>query len=110
MGIPRNKKRAEAWCRGWVQPRPTRQWRISNADCNTVAIADAPVPNLGLVRRWAAAAALHPDSRSNRSTRERLTKPNAHRDSHTHADSKRIRERARRPIARNGHGLSDHAS
>ena len=106
MGIPRNQERAKAWCRGWLQPRPTRQWRISNANRDTITVADTPVPNLGLVRRWAAAAALHPNARSNGAAGERLT------ESVNHTDTRSIPngEHPAGLVARNDQECSDHAS
>ena len=60
------------------------------------------------MRRWAAAAALHPDARSNRAAGERPPKPVAYRDGNAAAN--RIRERYPRPIARNGSELGGRAS
>ena len=80
MGIPRNQERTEAWRRGWLQPRPTRQRRFAHANRDTITVADTPVPNLGLVRRWAAAAALHPNARSNGATAEPNNRANTDAD------------------------------
>lgn len=115
MEFPSSGERAEARCGGNLYSCATRERRITRPYCDADPCADASVPNVGLVRREAAAAALHPYARPNSTTGERLTEPNRDSDSNadanrSHAASESIREHCSGPITRNDPGLAGRAS
>ena len=106
MGFPSSGERAKARCGGHLHPCATGERRIAYADCDADARAYPPVPNARLVRRWAAAAALHPDPRANRPARELFSKS----VNHTNARYKPNGEHAPLPLARNDGERSGPAS
>jgi hypothetical protein len=85
--LPSSGERAKARRGGSLYPCASRERRIThpNSDANTRS--DAPVPKARLVRRRAAVAALHPNTRPNGAARERLTEPVA--DRYADGDSNR---------------------
>ena len=87
MGIPGSGERAKARRGGNLYPCATRERRFTYPDADTNSRAGASVPNARLVQRKAAAAALHPNTRSNGPTGERLTEPfGADRDANRDAN------------------------
>ena len=115
MEFPSSGERAKARCGGNLYSCATRERRIAHPNCDTNPRADASVPDVSLVRREAAASALHPNTRSNGTTGERLTEPIGDTDSNaganrSHAATESIREHRSGPVTRNDAGLAGRAS
>ena len=106
MGFPSSGERAKARRRGHLHSCATRERRIAYADCDADARAYPPVPNARLVRRTAAAAALHPNPRANRATGERFSKSVYHTDARSNPNG----EHFPLPLARNNGERSGRAS
>ena len=106
MGFPSSSERAKARRGGHLHPCATGERRIAYADCDADARAYPPVPNARLVRRRAAAAALHPDARANRPARELFSKSVDHTDARSNPNG----EHFPLPLARNNGERSGRAS
>lgn len=106
MEFPGDCERAEARRRGHLRSCATRERRIAYADCDADPRAYPPVPNARLVRRRAAAAALHPNPRANRPTRECFSESVDYTDARSNPNGKH----APLPLARNNGERSGRAS
>jgi hypothetical protein len=73
--FPSNGERAKARRGGNLYPCTSRERRITHPNSDANARTDVSVPKARLVRRWVAAATLHPYARPNGAAGERLTEP-----------------------------------
>ena len=115
MGFPSNGERAKARRGGNLYPCAPRERRITHPNSGANARTDVSVPKARLVRRKAAAAALHPDTRSNGPTGEHLAEPvggpvSISVANRSHAATESIRGHCPGPITRNDAGVSGRAS
>jgi hypothetical protein len=113
--FPSSGERAKARCGGNLYSCATRERRIAHPNCDTNPRADASVPDVSLVRREAAASALHPNTRSNGTTGERIAEPvggpvSISVANRSHAATESIRGHCPGPITRNDAGVSGRAS